>query len=642
MDTRMKTIKLKIGYDNVPSDYTGIIVWEKDGSRWWYKNGNLHREDGPAYIDSSGYEEWWLNGKNYFSESEWKKELEKLKKKSPIKKKIEKKIDSKVLKLNSKKDSIPENYTGIIKWDYGNIEHYENGNLHREDGPAYIDSSGYKEWWLHGRAFDSESEWKKRLPKLNKEKSDEKKLTFENCIHQAIGIPQTVQQKDLADYGSATGFFKVMKKGSKDAYFMVNLVKGEPKPFSKTKLAKLYSLVLSKGPGFLPGAFMTVEEADEIESFSQKYLTDEGLLETDVGYYVDNTNSGTPVFGAITEEYEVFAKAIKTYGIMNSNVTLTDEFKRIVKTIGKKPSAKKVAVKTPKQKAVAVKASEVEPKKAKKTNYTITENEKGEKHIAVDNDLWFIETDSKPEWWQDFALRENFTGSISLKTGAIIYVKNGLLHRDDGPAYINEKLKIKEWYKDDKFVSAVEPKLTVDPLRKTETIKDVALEVNLKNKKENPTVESPANLKKIITSDARETAKRLAVRKISNMTNDVLISLLSKTKKTSSIKDFLNSPIGRTLHGIGSSFIIENLKSRIDSKYQDLLGEIAREFRIQAETELALEAVSTLEKVIKQLFSNESEAFQTRVVVDNLLLNNKMEFNFAELAEVAAGKTLSN
>ena len=23
-------------------------MWEKDGSRWWYKNGKLHREDGPA------------------------------------------------------------------------------------------------------------------------------------------------------------------------------------------------------------------------------------------------------------------------------------------------------------------------------------------------------------------------------------------------------------------------------------------------------------------------------------------------------------------------------------------------------------------------------------------------------------------
>ncbi len=71
----MKTIKLKIGYDNVPSDYTGIVEWEerkicwfeanqyedpilklKEVEEWeikavyWYKNGNLHREDGPACV----------------------------------------------------------------------------------------------------------------------------------------------------------------------------------------------------------------------------------------------------------------------------------------------------------------------------------------------------------------------------------------------------------------------------------------------------------------------------------------------------------------------------------------------------------------------------------------------------------------
>ena len=37
------------------------IEWS-DGKKMWYLNGKLHREDGPAvkYID--GYEEWWVNG----------------------------------------------------------------------------------------------------------------------------------------------------------------------------------------------------------------------------------------------------------------------------------------------------------------------------------------------------------------------------------------------------------------------------------------------------------------------------------------------------------------------------------------------------------------------------------------------------
>ena len=34
-----------------------------DGTKQWYLNGKLHREDKPAYEGSSGTKEWWLNGK---------------------------------------------------------------------------------------------------------------------------------------------------------------------------------------------------------------------------------------------------------------------------------------------------------------------------------------------------------------------------------------------------------------------------------------------------------------------------------------------------------------------------------------------------------------------------------------------------
>ena len=33
-----------------------------DGSQYWYLNGQLHREDGPAEIYSDGYQRWWVNG----------------------------------------------------------------------------------------------------------------------------------------------------------------------------------------------------------------------------------------------------------------------------------------------------------------------------------------------------------------------------------------------------------------------------------------------------------------------------------------------------------------------------------------------------------------------------------------------------
>jgi hypothetical protein len=34
-----------------------------DGTQMWYRNGELHREDGPAVIYADGHQEWWVSGK---------------------------------------------------------------------------------------------------------------------------------------------------------------------------------------------------------------------------------------------------------------------------------------------------------------------------------------------------------------------------------------------------------------------------------------------------------------------------------------------------------------------------------------------------------------------------------------------------
>ena len=35
------------------------------GNKEWWLNGQLHREDGPAYCWFAGHKEWWLNDKRY-------------------------------------------------------------------------------------------------------------------------------------------------------------------------------------------------------------------------------------------------------------------------------------------------------------------------------------------------------------------------------------------------------------------------------------------------------------------------------------------------------------------------------------------------------------------------------------------------
>ena len=43
----------------------GPAVIHVDGTICWYKNGKIHREDGPAVIEPDGEEEWYLNGIEY-------------------------------------------------------------------------------------------------------------------------------------------------------------------------------------------------------------------------------------------------------------------------------------------------------------------------------------------------------------------------------------------------------------------------------------------------------------------------------------------------------------------------------------------------------------------------------------------------
>jgi len=43
------------------------MIWA-DGDKCWYKDGEIHRSHGPAYLsEDKSYKAWWLNGK----ESHW-------------------------------------------------------------------------------------------------------------------------------------------------------------------------------------------------------------------------------------------------------------------------------------------------------------------------------------------------------------------------------------------------------------------------------------------------------------------------------------------------------------------------------------------------------------------------------------------
>ena len=90
------------------------------GTKAWYLNGELHREDGPAYEGSSGDKEWYLNGELHREDGP------------------------------------------AVEYSRGYKEWYFDGKRHREDGPAVEYSNGTKAWYLNGEML-TEEEFNSRM-----------------------------------------------------------------------------------------------------------------------------------------------------------------------------------------------------------------------------------------------------------------------------------------------------------------------------------------------------------------------------------------------------------------------------------------------------------------------------------------------
>ena len=88
------------------------IKINKYGTKCYYVNNVLHREDGPAveYVDGDKF--WYKNGKAH-------------------------------------RENGP-----AVEYSNGDKIWYKNGILHREDGPAIECADGYKEWCLNDKCYD--------------------------------------------------------------------------------------------------------------------------------------------------------------------------------------------------------------------------------------------------------------------------------------------------------------------------------------------------------------------------------------------------------------------------------------------------------------------------------------------------------
>lgn len=87
---------------------------EEEGVFKWYKNGKLHREDGPAIETLKRTKHWYINGERH-------------------------RVDN-----------------PAVEWASGDREWYCNDKLHHEEGPAIEWADGKKEWYLNGKKIEEE------------------------------------------------------------------------------------------------------------------------------------------------------------------------------------------------------------------------------------------------------------------------------------------------------------------------------------------------------------------------------------------------------------------------------------------------------------------------------------------------------
>ena len=112
----------------------GPAVELPNGTKAWFKEDLLHREDGPAHESANGYKSWYLEGKKY-TEEEYNIKVSK----------------NKIYTLEEF-DKIPkEGRTGYFELINGNKYWYKEGKLHREDGPAVEFANGTKIWFKEGK-----------------------------------------------------------------------------------------------------------------------------------------------------------------------------------------------------------------------------------------------------------------------------------------------------------------------------------------------------------------------------------------------------------------------------------------------------------------------------------------------------------
>lgn len=152
--------------------------FEEDGRVSYYKEGLLHREDGPAREFDDGTKLWFINDIPHRLDGPAHESAEGLK----------------IWFVNGKRHR--EDGPALVRAD-GTKEWWINGQRHREDGPAIEYSDGKVSWWFNGIKYDSEEDFPGDPVKIIKKSfstlSHDQLAEVANIVQEMISLRQSTE-----------------------------------------------------------------------------------------------------------------------------------------------------------------------------------------------------------------------------------------------------------------------------------------------------------------------------------------------------------------------------------------------------------------------------------------------------------------
>jgi hypothetical protein len=157
------------------------LVTDRKGNKQWFRNGKLHRDDGPAVENADGSTEWYRNGHLHRKDgpaAQYK--------------------DGEGWYFNGQphRDGGPAFYSHFP--DAPNYrDWYRHGKKHREDGPAVEWDDGHKEWYLNDQELTEDQfiEWQE---KRREEENHKRQAAIEEEISVfKKGLPNPIPYKRI-------------------------------------------------------------------------------------------------------------------------------------------------------------------------------------------------------------------------------------------------------------------------------------------------------------------------------------------------------------------------------------------------------------------------------------------------------------